>query len=456
MLKGTIEFQGEKCVFELDEVNFILKIESITNRGFDEEYFKRFASFKPFETIHQGALVGKVFDEHKFIYFDTHNMTKSGHNQFSGIVKSYFISYEEELLYDTLNIYADELNYFYNGGRTYSVDRKTGSIYFEADPEKYDGFSFDFGNQSVEAELRVTKKIRIGALTPINLNTLLKLKFCEAKELTFAEDLALLIRRLLMFVTFRRNVNYTQLTLSKNSDEVGEFFVNVRDSYEEETDSKVQERIVDYPLINEHLKNLVMDLIEEEVYLMHLPDSIQDSRFISPAKYIMVTAGFEWEFSRSLEDKLTKENTTKYKDEIQSITDFFDDKIEETSGKKKKFYKSTKNRALGGVGQAYTLQQKLTFAFEEFNEVLNMFIKHIFSLNGIEFESNYSELAERIADRRNAVGHGNIAKEAHEWHGIDLYVLEWLYYAMVLRAIGMDDHRIKASINKLFRRGFAL
>ncbi len=39
---------------------------------------------------------------------------------------------------------------------------------------------------------------------------------------------------------------------------------------------------------------------------------------------------------------------------------------------------------------------------------------------------------------------------------IDMLILEWLYYAMLLRSIGMDDHKIKVSINEVFRRGFAL
>lgn len=469
MIRGIIEFKGEKCTFDLDETNFLLEIEIITNRGEDKEYARTFGSLKPKDNLFEGLLVGETFDKGKFVYFNIYNINQTNHNQFQGIVKSYLLSnklfsHDTALTYEALEIQADELDHFYQPSQAYSFEVEPDKIAINPEDENTERFSFDFSENNVEAKLFIRKTMYYGSVSPLSATTSLNLSFNEKTELSFAEDLALLTRRFLMFITFRRNVNITKLILKRRKEldetifeSIGEFFINTRDYFVEETDEKVRrQQVIDYELIKNHLSNLLMNLANKEVYMSHLPETIQDSRLITPARYIMVTAGFEWEFSRSLDGKLSHDTNTKYTEEIQDISDFFDKRIQEASGKQKRFYRNTKKRALGDVGQSHTLQQRLTFAFEEFDEVLNDFIKNIFSYNGVEFESNYCELAQRIAERRNAVGHGNIAKEAHEWHGIDMLILEWLYYAMLLRSIGMDDHNIKKSINKLFRRGFAI
>lgn len=463
MTSGIIEFKGEKCTFDLDETNFLLEIEIITNRGIDEDYFRTFSSLKPQSNLFEGLLVGETFNKGKVIYFNMRNMKQTNHNQFRGIVKSYLISDDVNLMYDTLEIQADELNYFYPESKAFLFNEELDTIFINTSEETTERFSFDFKEDHIKAQLGVITNVHLGTATPLSASTSLNLKFSEKNELSFAEDLTLLIRRFLMFVTFRRNINCTKLLLKRRTEadnpnvvSVGKFFVNFHENLVIETDKKVKQQIIDYPLIKDHLSSLLMNLANEKVYMSHLPETMKAARLITPARYIMVTAGFEWEFSRSLEDKLTHNIDTKYRKEIQEISDFFEQKIQETTSKSKRFYKQMKKRALGGVGQAHTLEQRLTFAFEEFDEVLNGFIKNIFFYNGVEFDSNYSELAERIAKRRNAVGHGNIEQTAHRWHGIDMLILEWLSYAMLLRSIGMDEHKIKVSINELFRRGVAL
>ncbi|TCI33824.1 hypothetical protein EVJ29_13115 [Exiguobacterium sp. SH4S7] len=467
MIRGTIEFQREKCIFDLDEVDFLLTIEKITNRGDDEDYLDRFMSMEPFKSLFEGQLIGKTFEEDKFVHLNMHDLKQTNHNQFRGVVKSYLITDEETLVFDALDIQSDELNHFYHPQRSYSVTKKkTGddSLNFKTYEENTDNFSFIFNAIHVDAKLENQKTIKQDSLNPIDIYANLKLKFEETKELSSAEELTLLIRRLLIFITFRRNVIINKLIIKKKTHpnspsykEVGEFFVNLRENpIAAETDKKLARRIIDFPLIKDNLKNLLMAMVNGKIYMSHVPDSNEDSRVITPARYIMVTAGFEWQFSRSLQDKLSKETEDKYKEEREEILNFFDSKVNETTGRKKKFYRDAKKRALGEVGQKHTLAEKLVFAFEEFKEELDVFIKNIFYINGIEFDSGYPDLATRIAQRRNDVGHGNIERDPHEWYGIDMLILEWLYYAMVLRDIGMSDEKIKISINDLFRRGLAL
>lgn len=142
MTKGMIEFQGEKCVFELDETNFLLEIEVITNRGVNEEYLRNFGSLKPRDNLFEGLLVGKTFDN-KFIYFNIHNMERTNHNQFQGIVNSYMISSDEVLAYDSLVVQADELDYLYPPSQAYSFSENLDTVFVDEFDKNIETFSFD-------------------------------------------------------------------------------------------------------------------------------------------------------------------------------------------------------------------------------------------------------------------------------------------------------------------------
>jgi hypothetical protein len=86
---------------------------------------------------------------------------------------------------------------------------------------------------------------------------------------------------------------------------------------------------------------------------------------------------------------------------------------------------------------------------------LEVFIKQLYNWNGIT-NVDYSEISERIQTQRNNIAHGNIDKEFNPVVILDLLVLEWLYYAMVLTDIGLTKENIRLAINKLFNRNIAL
>lgn len=468
MIRGILKFKDENFVFDLDETKFLLEIEKVESRQFDKEYFRNLNKMQPSSNLFSGMLVGEIFKSGKLVYFNMKDIKQKSHNQFLGRVNSYLLSEklihnDTDLVYDALEIQADELNYFYPVSEAFSFNEKLDTVFINNHEVTSEKFSFDFKENNIEAELDIDKSIHFMTSNPLSASSSLNLRFSEKKELSFAEGLTLLIRKFLMFVTFRRNINCTKILLKRKIEAdkpklmlVGSFFMKSNDSFVEETHKAAQQQIIDYQLIKDHLSNLFMNLDRNKVYMNHLPKTIQASRLITPERYIMVTAGFEWEFGSSLEDKLTNDIETKYSNEIKEISEFFERKMNDTEGKQRRFYKNMKRRALGYAGQAHTLEQRLKFAFKEFDEVLSVFIKHIFSLNGVKFDSDYEELAKRIAERRNAIGHGNIAKEAHRWHGIDMLILEWLYYTMLLKSIGMTDDTIKVSINQLFKRGIAL
>lgn len=102
-----------------------------------------------------------------------------------------------------------------------------------------------------------------------------------------------------------------------------------------------------------------------------------------------------------------------------------------------------------------TLEEKINWAFNKFDNVLELFIKDLYSKNNLE-KPTYGDMAERIAKQRNNYAHGNIDKELNSLVILDLLALEWLNYTMVLNDLGIPGDNIKHVINDLFNRNIAL
>ena len=65
-------------------------------------------------------------------------------------------------------------------------------------------------------------------------------------------------------------------------------------------------------------------------------------------------------------------------------------------------------------------------------------------------------MGQRLADQRNHFAHGDLDKDFIGLSLLDLVYMEYVVYAMQLRFYGMNDEKIRKSINELFDLNFAL
>ena len=80
------------------------------------------------------------------------------------------------------------------------------------------------------------------------------------------------------------------------------------------------------------------DIASEKLYLRHLPDSFQSGKHIDAARFVMITAAFEWEFDRLFPDGICKS-----KERVEAeliVSQKLNELIDTSSGKTKKIYKS--------------------------------------------------------------------------------------------------------------------
>ena len=97
---------------------------------------------------------------------------------------------------------------------------------------------------------------------------------------------------------------------------------------------------------------------------------------------------------------------------------------------------------------------KITFVGKNIANVIDLFGKHLYDLNGEEL--NYSSMGERLSLQRNNFAHGNLDKEFVGLSLLDLVFLEIILYAMQLKYYGLEEIKIKKAINELFHKNFII
>lgn len=465
MLTGLIGFEGKTCVFKLNKEHYTLEIEEIDER--DELPFQSLAFLFDKQSkkvsANEQTLVGIDFEKGQTIHFHTRFIQRNAPMTFTANLHSYIVFIGNESSFDGLQIQADELNWFYNIGLAFEDYKyfENGEVQLQIKPfdKTTEEFEFNFNNSLVKGNLSINRGIKTASTRPLELYSNLNYHFGNTADVSFVKGLVSLTRQLLQFLSYRKNLHINRVVLKKKLGKddqyyaTGYLFINHHQPVEKEEEKVIKERIISYPLIDSSFSTLLEKLSEKKVYLTHIPDTSILNRTITPARIIMATAGFEWQirFSHKAQSEKSEE---KYKEQKKEILDFLEEKIIRNSGKEKKFFKEAKKLLLRNDT---SLANKIEWAFYELDEVLNIFIKSIYRLNGVESNDyEYKKIAERIQHMRNDIAHGNIDKETNQFVSLDFLVLEWLYYAMVLKDIGVSNEKAQKCINDLFKCGFNL
>lgn len=463
MITGLITYKEKKCVFKLKE--FTLEVDELEGREkihIDDLDYIFGESVGTKEDLPK-KLLGKDFESGNDIIFNIRNLASRSPKTYIFNLYSYAVFNKNESSFDGLKLSGEEFNWFYNirNAYEYTVVSETGELHFNIKPfeDLSKTFEFNLEDELVEGELNVTRQISNMDTSPIKVHTDLYLRFEETTDYSKINKLINLVADFFEFVTYRRNISINHITLSKKDENkdrqitVGTFYINREKNIFTEEGRNLRERMIDLPLLEESMSNLFNRLQKKAIYLTHIPESSIGKRRITPSRFVMVTAGFEWQFRLSYEALSNKVEEASKRDEArEELLMFLDEKISSSTGEKKKYFKGEKKKI---ISMNMSMSSKIEWALAEFSDILDRYIKDIYNMNQIK-DVKYKDIAERIQNQRNDYAHGNIDKEINSIIGLDLNVLEWLYYAMVLSDIGMSRDNIQKTINKLFSRGYAL
>ncbi len=277
------------------------------------------------------------------------------------------------------------------------------------------------------------------------------------KKLDFIEDyhfiyrLWWIAREFVRFLCYRKNVFIPKVELAAPSEDgkhetFATMYLLGQDG-ETESDALKKGRYIKQVHIFSHEGEILSDIAEDNLYLRHLSDVYQSGRHIDAARFVMITAAFEWGFRRLYPAGVKKSAATIEAEE--AVSERIQNYIDETSGRQKKIYSFLKK-----LVKSDSLQSEIVQMGKDFAGITGTFGDHLYHLNGQKLV--YTEMGQRLADQRNHFAHGDLDKDFIGLSLLDLIYLEYVVYAMQLKHYGVPDVEIQRSINELFHLSFEI
>jgi len=287
--------------------------------------------------------------------------------------------------------------------------------------------------------------------SPISLDSTMFIEFDSTDDYEFIINLIKKTKQLIQYLCYRRNIVFSKVELAAPAQKgLHEPFATLYETNQidiEETYPNEKEKLIKYDYIQGHLGEILNDIINEKIYLEHIPESYESGRRKNAGSFVLITAGFEWEFKRIYPNGIKK--TEKTKKAEAKVTTIIEKLIEDNSGKVKEKFKFFK-KLIGDDN----LQSRIVESGKCFGNISDIFGDNLYNINNEKL--NYNQMGKRIAEQRNNFAHGNIDKKFIGLSLLDLIYLEYLIYIMQLKFYGLDDLKIKYAINDLFGCNIAL
>lgn len=408
-------------------------------------------------------LVGKCNENGRTLIFITQQEANIGsHNSvlFVEIVGYIVCKFDRETV-DRVSFSSPEINCIHptNQAYRYMFDKDSFSQkgVFSVTTKDFDSTTtekqiFKVDDKNVQVQFCISRNIsnKIGK-APVSLNSAMIFEFQPTNDYIFIMKLWHIAKQFIQFLCYRKNVFLPEVELSapyeggKHEKFATLYVLNESGCTELETLKKG--RYIKQKYIAGFEGKILTDIAANLLYIRHLPDTYESGRYIDAARFVMITAAFEWEFRRAYPNGVPKTDAT-IKVEKEA-TEAIQKLIKANSGKLKKKYQYLKKFI-----KSDSLQNEITKIGEDFDGVIGSFGKRLYDLNGKNLV--YSEMGKRLGDQRNHFAHGDLDKDFIGLSLLDLVYMEYIIYAMQLRFYGVDDEDIRKVINELFHLNYAL
>lgn len=447
MLYGIIEYKGKKYIYSL-KAN-LLCMELMEDLG------KKCVAFEWIvnpPTFNEDYLRGTNAENGNLVLFKIYSPNVGFTNTQIQLRIQYYIELEKDEPINKICITGDEINYIYDIGQGIEEYKfgeegmascKTKTFEETTSQMEY----FNVRNKKIGVYFTIYRKINFRSCFPLNLYSAINLLFDTSRDYDFLIHLCYIIKKLLGFMCYRNNINLEKIQLytessNKKYEKVGEIFLFNKNE-EKELEKIVKERNITYNSIKDNIGNILQDIEDEKLYLRHIPSSYRDKLKFDYSKFIIITAAVEWIFKTLYPNGIKhKEATLKAQEQVkESLLK----KIDESTGEIKKQYKFL----IGLIGSD-SLSQKIVQIGKDYNALIGDIGKHLYTINNLGEEFNYSKIGARIQSQRNNFAHGNLDREFEENAILDLSYLEIVIYLLQLTTYNISHDVAIEQVKRLF------
>lgn len=440
MLFGDMVINGVKF-------KFVIREKSISISRPQSQYFVRMTADEKKMYINE-QLEGNCYpDDHKIVVF-TNNITKTTKTEIT-IGIDYVLEFKnEDFEIERLIIECKELNRIYDVEGCITDSSPDGSAMqltikpyaqLVTKPEK-----FKYAGKDMEVIFIIGFRIYYEKEQPIEFGSQLVITFDKTSDYSFVFGLYRMAICFLMYLCYRRNIKILKTILKPKGLNMGAIkeatlIDMIADYSENENQSAYEYRYIGHENIQSHVGNLFQALSDKRIYIEHIPLSSSDRLHISIARFVLITAAFEWEFSQKYHD--TIEASSKEQAAKSRVKQHLLDQANITTSKEKSIYKYLISQV-----DHNPLERKLKVAFKNYEYVKDI-VRGMYQANGIEVD--YNKISSRIQMQRNNYAHGNIDKEMNKLAILDVVYLQYVVFAMQLENIGLSNEKSLACIQQL-------
>lgn len=282
---------------------------------------------------------------------------------------------------------------------------------------------------------------------PLSLHSTMILEFDPVEDYSFIVRLWFVAKTFVQFMCYRKNIFIPKVDLSTPA-EAGKtstfaFFYMLDESGDGEFETLQKGKFIKLSYLSGKEGKILGDIAANSLYTRHLPETYKSGRHINAARFVMIVAAFEWEFSRTYPDGIPK-NETELALEA-TVGEAIQKLIDDSTGALKKKYKDIRYH----IKKSDTLEKKIIHMGEVLDPVIGIFGKQLYSFN--ETDLIYSEMGKRLSDQRNHYAHGDLDMDFIDKSLLDLVFAERMVYAMQLKHCGIEGKNIQKAINELFK-----
>ena len=375
-------------------------------------------------------------------------------------IESFIVCKSNDDKFNRVTFSCPEMNYIHPINKAFTIKipnefAKEGVAYFNTqnfDLTTTDKQKFIVDEKEVQVFFEISRTISFKIdKPPLTLESVMHFEFDATNDYSFILRLWQIARDFIRFLCYRNNIFITKIDLSTSDDDgkyknFAKMYINNRDEESEELPLQKGRYIKQIHIAGKE-GEILSDIASDSIYLRHLPETFESGHHINAARFVMITAAFEWEFRRLYPDGIKKSEATINAE--NAVYEEIQKEIDNSSGKKKSIYKF-----LQRLVRSDSLQSEIIQIGKDFSGIVDVFGKHLYQINGQEL--NYSDMGQRLSKQRNNFAHGNLDKDFIGLSLLDLMFLEIVVYAMQLKHYEIDDIEIQKSINELFQQRLAI
>jgi len=448
MISGVVEYKNIRFDFEFDEqyLRIIPKNES-RDIFLDEFYPKNdngSRSIIDYE-IDSDYLIGHSIRDNKVIFILNDKYISTEGLNFKDIVRTpliidikYYISCIDDSFTDMV-FYCDELNYIYNLSKSYdskiNSDNSISFLIKNINDDSSGQSQYSIKGINVDLCFGINKSISYSASNLVKLQSYIKLHFNVMDNIMLLTDLYYSVLTFIRYLTFRVNISFDKIELFNGNNRVG-YFCSC-DKYNLDFSIEIKKKCITYDYIGNNISSIMQDIVDNNIYLEHLPASFSYRNLYTHAFILLLTSAFQFEFEKSFptgieHKKHSIKNREIVKEKLRSIA-------QESNHKQAKIYERLIDRV-----DDVPLESYILYSLKQYSTIIDKF-KNKFIIT----DSNES-IAKSLNECRNKLAHGVISYKIEDKLLPYFALLKRLVYIMQLKYYGIDDENTLNAVKRLF------